>query len=224
MGKLSDEETIDEMLLITPSEYGTYDAKNLAIFFKRESPANYLDEGALLRLGFVDVQYVSLPGDERNYTTELYTFNDRWRNLKSSGNYTSFIEWEQAEKEADRIKIQTEREFIRNQNEFQAANNLYMNLQSELINNQIATNEITRTTNILIAVFTGAAALWYLRDLAHTILLDYFPKGATIPAKLSNNAMHILTGGTIFFFLAETVAILYIILERRRANRRRTTT
>jgi len=49
------------------------------------------------------------------------------------------------------------------------------NLQLDLLKSQIETNRISKTTNIYIAIFTSIAGLYYISQLAITLLPDGMP-------------------------------------------------
>ena len=99
-------------------------------------------------------------------------------------------------------------------------------LEAKLLESQVAantsaieTNRISKTTNILIAVFTGAAAIWYLREIAKGILLDYFPKDATHLDKLSVCASNSLNLCTVLILGLGTIAVRYIYLMQQKPKK-----
>jgi hypothetical protein len=92
-------------------------------------------------------------------------------------------------------------------------------LEVKLLESQVMTNEISKTANILISIFTGAAAMWYLRDVAKSILLDYFPKDYHNPTQLNGKGSNLLNAITASVLVTGIIAILRIIrLHRRSPN------
>jgi len=180
-----------------------------------------IDEEAIAYLvqeGFAENRHDIKGGKAKIYRQ----LTDRGRKLKGLRSIELFTAWEEKEKEEEIKNIKTEREFIQKQNEFIEINKDFTSKQSDLIQSQLYINRITRITNILISIFTGAAALWYLRNLSKNIILDYYPKypGST---ELSDIALNYLNGVTTVIFLLEIVAILRIFQVQHKAGKISTT-
>ena len=192
------------------ADYGKYDILNLRESIIRSGIVmSEYDIAALERLGFVDVEYSLVPSDlVGDRIATLYTLNNRWRNLRRFGTYSALIEWENNERNAEEDKIKTEREFIKEQKVFQTLNHDYIQKQEQLIDNQIETNRITKITNILIAIFTGVAAIWYFRDVLDKL----------IPSTNKNKDWWIISA-TSLLFLVEIVGFRKIILTQWRKKK-----
>jgi hypothetical protein len=174
---------LPEVLKLIPS-YGkidwTIDVCNpLKILGHHEGKIRYF----LLANGFTTKERapnLMAPGDH-----QFEVLTDRGRRLKEIGDYDKYNEALSAE------KIQESA----NQRLLQEINSK----QSEYLSNQIETNRRARTTNFYVAVFTGAAALWYIRDIAKGILSDFFPNNNIFHPDLSDN-------------VAKTFDLIYLII------------
>lgn len=84
---------------------------------------------------------------------------------------------------------------------------LLIGLQIQANRSAISTNNISRVTNLYIAIFTGAAALWYSNDLLDKVLPNFIYKYCVIRAVISLALCFGIFG------------IVRIIRQHHRANR-----
>lgn len=140
---MNDFEIVSHILALnTIANYGTFERDLLAQSCKVSSS----QIGALARLGLVDVSINQIYGIT-NASNVYYTFNDRWRLAKKLGSFNDLLIYETAKQEKQQEKEQLEFDLIQSQKKFQDLNNAFIARQTELIDNQIATNTNTVDTN-----------------------------------------------------------------------------
>lgn len=152
------------------ASYGKYDRDSLIRVFK----TNYSDIGALTRQGLADLEVIPI-GGVSNANNYYYILNERWRLAKKLGTIESLLILEDEQENAEKEKRRLEYEFIKGQNEFQNLNNKFIEKQGELIKSQLATNEIAKTTNVFIAIFTFMAAIYYGFEFCKDYISDKNP-------------------------------------------------
>ena len=133
-------------------------------------------------------------------TTQGILFHEltkRGRNLLRCGTLERFYEWEQTQQLKRIEKSELELNLLRSQDKFQELNNQFVTKQSELIESQIQTNELTKITNVYIAIFTGIAGEYYISEL----LRNYIPFSIPYRAIIIYALLVVCIGAGIFGFL-----------------------
>jgi hypothetical protein len=131
---------------------------------------------------------------------------DKGRKLKELGtiqSYTSYVNEEDCKVVEKKQKEERYFEIQLQNTEAQKEQN---KLTTKANQSTIETNRISKTTNIYIAIFTGAAAIWYIRDVAKNIMLNYCsnnslfqPSLTPISSKCLDVGTTLLIGFGIFF-------------------------
>lgn len=104
---------------------------------------------------------------------EYYVLTKTGRKMKGSDGLRTFEKLNahrKIKRETKELKEHLEITMLQNQVAFQEINNNFISRQSELIDNQIAANEIAKVANIYIAVFTGLGGLYALLQLLITLI------------------------------------------------------
>ena len=152
--------------------------------------------------------------DDRFVTAsvESIKLTDKGRQLKKNRSLNYYIGWEQRKKAAkENAEILVE-DYYQSQIDFHNEMRKSQTKQDALIDSQLAANSLSETTNVLITIFTGAAAIYYLREIAKGILLDYFPFSPDHIDRLNKCTATLLNFFTVFIVC---LGIIYVLRKYR---------